>query len=387
MRRFGVGLVALALLSTAGCGASAEDTGDDVTVTSDAESVSQGPATQESAAQESAGFSIRGTIESLPQPVESSYPIAVGDLEAGAQALGLETPETAEEKRDWMTALGVARPDSAVTFLLPRDLSSETGMVEEPELGFDITQVSSWAEVGIRPDAQVLSGDFDEGTLSPDLIDLGEGVLSAGEGEDGYSSLEGRTPLRPIGQPLRVGQDGDRIVLSGNTRTVQNWLTGQGPTLAQDEAVLETADQLDALGAISGYFLVQPGGGSGIEALLGSSGTPELAEQLLAEMEQWAITQPFGVVAIGTAVDGAAARDIVVYHFGSESAAKDAAEQVERAWTEGKYQQGDPVTEMFTLVETAAQGSTVVAVLDREQARSDTLTMMLIRRDGPLNYL
>lgn len=375
MRRFGVGLVALALLGAAGCSASAQDTSDDVTDETQ-------PATQEAA-----GFSIRGTIESLPRPSDSSYPIAVGNLEAGAQAMGLEAPETAEEKRDWLTTLGVPDPESAVTFLLPRDLSSELGLTEEPELGFDLTQVSSWAEVGIRPDAVVLAGDFDEGTLSPDLIDLGNGVLSAGEGEDGYTDIESRTLLRPIGQPLRVGQDDDRVVLSGNTRTVENWLTGQGPTIADNDEVLETADQLDAVGAITGYFLVQPGGGAGIESLLGSSGTPEQAEQLLQEMEQWSITQPFGVVAVGTAVEDGSAQDVVVYHFGTESAAADAVEQVERAWNEGVSLEGGPVTELFSLADATVEGSTVVAVLDRESARSDTLTMMLVRRDGPLNYL
>ncbi len=376
-RRYGAGLVALALLGAAGCSTSGEDTGGVVTVTGDAESATQG----------TAGFSIRGTIESLPRPTEPSYPIAVGDLEAGAAAMGLQAPETVDERRDWMMALAVAGPDTAVTFLLPRDLSSDTGVAEEPELGFDITQVASVAEVGLQPDAVVLSGDFDEDTLSPDLVDLGDGVVSAGEGEDGYSDLEARTVLRPLGQPLRVAQDGDRIMLSGNTRTAQNWLTGQGPTLADEEAVLETADQLDALGAISGYFLVQPGGGAGMEALLGESASPEQVEQELSEMEQSSITTPFGVVAVGTTVEGTAVQDVVVYHFGSEAVAQDAVEEVERAWNDAQLLQGQPVVEMFSLDEVRAEGSAVIAVLDREEARSDTLTRMLVSRDGPLNYL
>lgn len=377
MRRFGVGIVALALLGAAGCGSSAEEAADGGTVTG-------GSAF---ATQESAEFSIRGTIESLPRPTDSSYPIAVGDIEAGAQLLGLEAPGTAEEKRDWITALGVASPDSAVTFLLPRDLSMEVGMAEEPELGFDITQVSSWAEVGFQPDAVTLAGDFDADTLSPDLIDLGDGVLSAGEGEDGYIYIEDRTPLRPIGQPLRVGQDADRIILSGNTRTVQNWLSGQGPTLSDEDDVLETADQLDALGAITAYFLVQPGGGAGIEAMLGPSVTPEQAEQRLTEMQEWAITQPFGVVAIGTTVQDTSAQDVVVYHFGSESAAESAVEQVERVWTESLTHQGLPTSDLFSLASVTAEGATVVAVLDREQADAGTLSQMLTRGEVALNYL
>lgn len=377
MRWLGVGIMGLALLGTAGCGAATERTSDDGAVTTEAGS----------ATPQAAGFSIRGTIESLPRPSDSSYPIAVGDLEAGARAMGLEPPETAEDKRDWLGALGIANDESAVTFLLPRDLSSEVGMAEEPELGFDLTHVSSWGEIGITPDAQLLVGDFDENTLSADLIDLGDGLLSAGEGEDGYADIEARTPLRPIGQPLRVGQDGDQVLLSGNTATVQNWLSGQGPTMADDDAVLETADQLDALEAITGYFMVQPGGGAGIESLLGASGTPEQAEQVLAEMEQWAITQPFGVVAVGTTVQGSTAQDVVVYHFGSESAAESALEQVERTWTDGTLLQGGPVTDLFSLTAATAEGSTVVVVLDREQARSDTLTTMLVRREVLLNYL
>lgn len=379
MRTIGVGLITLALLGSAGCSASSEAEAE----TSD----TAGTVTQQPQGGEAAAFSIRGSIESLPRPSDASYPIAVGDLAAGAQALGLEAPETAEEKQDWARALGVATPDSAVTLMLPRDLATVLSMEEEPELGFELTRVSSWAEIGFGPDAQVLTGDFDDDTLSPDLIDVGDGVRSAGEGEDLFSDLTQRTPLRPLGQPLRVGQDGDQIVLSSSTQTVANWLSRQGPALAEDAALLDTADQLDALGAVSGYFLVGPSGGAGIESMAGPSASPEEVEQRRATMEQELITQPFGVIAVGTVLEGTSAQDVVVYHFGSESVAAEALEQVERVWADGHLLSGAPIAEWFTVDQARADGATVVVLLDRAEARSDALTRMLVSRETPLTHL
>lgn len=380
MRPLGVAIITLVLLASAGCSTPPE-------AEALAEAEASARVTHAPQETETAAFSVRGSIESLPRPSDASYPIAVGDLAAGVQALGLEAPVTAEEKQDWGRALSVPSPGSAVTFMLPRDLTTALSLEEEPELGFDLTQVTSWAEVGFGPDAQVLTGDFDEDTLSPDLINIGDGVRSAGEGEDLYSNLEQRTALRPLGQPLRVGQDGDRIMLSSTTRTVANWLGGLGPTLAEDPGVLETADQLDAVGAISGYFLVDPSGGAGIESLVSASASPEEAKRRLAEMKQWSITQPFGVIAVGTVLEGTSARDVVVYHFGSESAAATAHEQVERAWADGLLLSGAPVAELFTVHEARAEGATVVVLLDRAEAGSDALTRMLVSREAPLNYL
>lgn len=378
--RAGAFVAALILLWVAGCSGAAGE-GEQADNTSGV----QAPG-ETSGVQAPGEFSIRGALEQLPRPSDDSYPITVGDLAAGARALDLAPPTTAEERGTWLNALGVADSETPVTFLLPRDLTSEFAMGEEPELGFDLSQVSWWAEAGLTPDAQLFTGDFDEATLSPDLVELGEGLHSAGEGEDGSTDVEGRTLLRPLGQPLRVGQQGDQILLSNHTRTVENWLSGQGPSLATEERVLETADRLDAAGAVSGYFLVQPGGGAGLDPL-GAAGSPEEAKQRLAELEEWAISIPFGVVAVGTAVDESTPRDLAVYHFGSESTAAEALEQVERAWTEGVLQDGSPVAERFTPTDVSAHGPTVVVTLERAEARSDTLVQILLQRDGPLNYL
>ncbi len=74
----------------------------------------------------------------------------------------------------------------------------------------------------------MLSGEFDDDMLSPDLTQVSEDVASAGDGEDFAPTFADVSAARPLGVPLRMSQDGGRIAASPSTSFVEEWVASVG---------------------------------------------------------------------------------------------------------------------------------------------------------------
>ena len=80
-------------------------------------------------------------------------------------------------------------------------------------LGWSLVDADAFVEQSTPPESfAVITGDFDETTLSPDLAEVADGVVSYGEGEDFDDQPD--QPSQPrrsaSGRPVRLAEDGDR---------------------------------------------------------------------------------------------------------------------------------------------------------------------------------
>lgn len=213
-----------------------------------------------------------------------------------------------------------------------------------PEFGFSLHEVDAFATIASFPPAiTVVSGDL---TPSAELVDLGNGLLSAGSGPDLSNDLENRTPARPLGRPHRVGATDGQIAISLSTPVIEEWLAG-GPTLATDPTVLAAAEALDRANVVSSMI---------------HWGDLAASSELVDDVEADALLQvPFDSVGIGaTAVDGLAAT-IVAYVYSDEAAAESALSEVESLWRDGTFfMRRLPISELFDVVSVERSANTVV---------------------------
>lgn len=318
-------------------------------------------------------------VAELPTPSEPAY-VSIGDIEGAAEQAGLERPSDAgeDEARTWMLDLAHST-DTGVFVPLPGRFMESFGRDGGDELGWDLTDVHTFAYAEAHPQvAMIVTGDFDEDTLSPELEDLGEGVFSAGSGGDFEQSLQDRTAVRPTGTPLRLAQDGNVIMLDAETDQVRAWAQGEDRvTFADDEemiAVAEALDDQDVYGAV-------------LTTWVGPLGPiPGAAAEAVEEM---AIEEPFGLLGLGWAMDDDEPTVLAVYHFGASDSAERALPQVESVWAEGRsIGTGQPLSEILTLQDITQDGPLVVATLHREHpAGLHNAHSMLLSSDLPFGYL
>ena len=323
-------------------------------------------------------FSVQDLFAELPM-VEDGGLIAAGDLEAATAAAGLDRPADAgaDGANEWL--LGLTRqPDTGVFVPVPGDFLNSFGQPGGDELGWDLSDVHTFAHHEGPPSRTVLvTGEFDADTLAADLHDAGEGVYSAGSGQDFEVDLAGRTALRPTGAALRLAQDGNRIMVSAQEQVVRDWVQGeQGSTLADHEAVMDLAAALDDRGVYSAALSVQAAPLQGL--------TPEH----MAVLEQWAVQEPFTTVGVGWAMDSEEPVVRAAYHFGTAEAAERGADQVQRLWQEGTSADGRPLTDRFALQQVDTDGAVVIADLHLAGGGAAPHPFhMLMTQDTPFGYL
>lgn len=219
------------------------------------------------------GYSVLGALGEIPaSAADDQYFVSTADVASAIESAGLERGSglDPEEHVDWVMALtaGTSPEETGHLFVPLTDTLgfSRLQQLEEfhGELGWSLANVDAFVEVDATPRrVLVVEGDVE---LAANLVEHEGGVVSAGEGDDLWVDLETRTAARPLGSPLRLTQNGRRIISSTTTEPVQAWLDGDGETLADNEelaAIANALDDADVLSAVIavGFEFGAPGGG------------------------------------------------------------------------------------------------------------------------------
>lgn len=294
------------------------------------------------------GFSVEAALAELPDPDEDDLrlTVVVADMAEAAEANEAgERPTSGDDEdlgRWFLTATGSGAPEdgevlppvfvpSAEVLGTQRLLSA--GEIEE-ELGWSVLDVDAVAEVLAPPFRfAVVTGDVGEDTLTDAGLEPDEdGVVSVGNGEDGETDPDAASAARPIGAPVRMAADGDRLAASSSTDAVADWVDGDPETLADRDDLRAVAAALDDADALSAYITTALDDEGGHTA-----------------------------VGIGWSVEDGESRITIAYAYGSEADAEDGADAVEAAFAGASQQTGRPLADLLALDEVEVDGDVVVA--------------------------
>lgn len=382
--RLAVGLLALAALNVP---ASADTT--DATNTTEITSPTSDSETGDDPT--AASTLVVDGLAQLPPRLLETWPIAyVADLDAATEADGLTRPTDPADTaavEEWITGLsgfaGVDEPPLNVAVALPASLTQDPEPAELADgAGWSIVDVATLAWGGALPDEfAVVGAGFADEALSPDLIEVTDGVVTDREGEDGAQDLDDPSGLDDLGRPIRFAVAGGRIAMGSSTPEVEAWLNGTAETLADDPSMLAVGAALDDASVVSAAVF-RPSDDD-----LGAAEPDQLAEELAGI----ALDQPYDALGLGWSVDddGAAAITLA-YHFASADIATESAERLERIFTDGTtIGRGTPISDSFELRDvTATDEVAVVTVRPSDDAEPDAyIVRWLIQGELPFVVL
>lgn len=324
---------------------------------------------------------IRAGLAQLPQPEGDEYTVRVVDLDAATEAAGLERPTELdpESLAAWVAPLSGQPSDGSyapVVAPMP-ELTNPTAGMKAQEFhdiaGWSTVDISSYAEVVDRPQSFAsLTGNFDDSTLDH-LPEVGDGVRTVGEGEDGEGDLTGTTVVQPTGAPVRMAQRDGRLGGSSSTAAVEDWLDGPEVPLSDESTMSSLADALDEQGAVSAQFAV--GGDFSAGTTLG---TPRATARVGPLPEH-----AFDAVAIGWLVPDGGPRLVVAYHFSDEGAAASSVDPITEVFASGRDMHGRALSEAFAVDEVTAKGEVVTAILEPHDGAQAKIHSRLQTRDAP----
>ncbi|WP_459974811.1 hypothetical protein [Nocardioides pyridinolyticus] len=176
----------------------------------------------------SGGWSVAGSVAQLPALEDGPLWITTADLDAVAEANGLETPDGVDDATpDWLATM-TGRDDAAAVVVPPNFARASTpdGLVEST--GFWWGAADSFASVAVPSEE-----------------------LSVFEGED-LGEPEATDPLQ-----VATTDDG-AVAVSVSDALLQDWVDGGATTLDGDEQVTTVAGALDEAGAISAVIVGVP---------------------------------------------------------------------------------------------------------------------------------
>ena len=308
------------------------------------------------------GVTMVELLDRIPLPVYEaargerlqSVEVELTDYNAASDLAGLDRPDASDQDAafEWLVELTTAASDGSGFAIFPAsfpDLNAAR-LADEvaAELGFSILNVDRAATITAFPQFfAVVEGANVQ--LSPDLVDLGGGLMSAGEGEDLAQNLDARTAARPFGEPLRLASSGGLVGASKSSSAVEAWLADGPSMLAVDEFAI-AAEALDSAGSVTAY-LVQAD----------FSGLEFLAEEAAAVGFD-GFASPFSTIGIGTTMIDGRGASAVVYVFADESAAATAAPVVEMLWRSAPLAGGDETMADYFDVQTVEQQGRAVLV-------------------------
>jgi hypothetical protein len=339
------------------------------------------------------GYSVKGALAELPAGAhDDGSLISTGDLAAATELLGLDRPEQADGESvvRWLGPLTTTSGEDGRFGPLFVPLGevfnvqrlNEVAAYDEA-LGWSVIDVDAFVEYSAPPNLfAVVAGDLDDATLSSDLDEVSEGVVTYGDGDDLEQNLEAPNPVDPLGRPIRLAQDGDRIAASFSTPMVEEWVAGADETLADDEALASVAEALDEADVVAAVLTAAQGG---IDPLVGGELSPEQLEAVMAQVEEQVPPAPFDVVGIGWGADEGEAAIEVAYHFSSADDASEAVGSFERLYGEGtSLVTNEPISDQLTLDDVTADGEVVAVSLTLpDDSRPQVIYDMLFRRDLP----
>jgi hypothetical protein len=343
-------------------------------------------------------YSVRGALAEVPTAAvgDELTEIRTADLAAATEQLDLERPAAAadfEAVWEWLAPLtGVASgegadPEFAPLFIPLGEVFNYRQLREISEydeaLGWSLVDVDAYVEYSTPPRTfAVVTGDFDDATLSPELVEVSDGIVSYGDGDDGEVNPEEPNAVDRVGRPLRLAQDGDRIAASLMTALVAEWVAGPDETLADDDALSSVADALDDADVVAAVLTSVEGG---LQYLGGGTLTPAQLARIEQQVEQQVPAAPYDAVGFGWGIDGGEAMITVAYHFSSDDEASDAVDSFELLYTEGvSLVSRQPISDLVTLEDVTADGDIVsVSLTLPAGSRPQIIYQMHIQRDLP----
>jgi hypothetical protein len=300
--------------------------------------------------------------------------ISMGDTVQSAELAELPRPDTddLDASREWYLDLAIARPVEAggtgYSFVgtdFPR-FDAAIGQIEdfEEEFGFTPFAIDSFISI-VEPSASVqmavFAGDL---TLSDNLIEVGGGIVSVGDGDDFQTDLENRTTFRSLGRPHRVAASDGLVAVSLSTPLIEDWLAG-GESLADDGDLAAAATALDAGGSVAATLLASE--------FASFDGSPSPIES------------PFSVVGLGTAEVEGAAGNVIVYVFDDAAAADAARPAIETGWTRGDLASLDgTAADFFDIVSVEQDDRLVVVTANVTDIATTRTPLEMLLRGEPL---
>jgi len=295
-------------------------------------------------------YSVADALGELPADLGADVYISTADLDAVCEANGCERPDGVDDEegaQTWAREMAGATDDPGTLVYAPIPWallarSSSFGEFQD-QLGWSLVDVDSYISFEMPPEAfTVVSGDA---TLSDDLIDLDDGIVTTSEANDLAPNPSEISPADEMGRPVRLAEDDSRIAMSVTTPPVEAWTGGPDEALASDEGLNAVATALDDADVVSAVIQRgDPGGtvnGEGIEAVLA----------------------PFESVGIGWSADDDEATATVVYQHASTDAADANADAIQSMFDESApTATGQPVSDLFTL-EGASTDDSVLTVM------------------------
>lgn len=351
--------VALALLTASACGAPARDGGDGADGDRD--------------------FSIGSTLDQVPATDLEEYTVRIADVDAATEAAGLERPDDPGDEAataQWLAPLTGQRSQDGYApiplFLPELTVRSTLNLAEFDDLaGWSLVDVASYADIPEAPGRfTVIAGDVDDDTLAH-LPEVGDGVRTVGEGEDGRGDLSGRNAVQSTGAPVRMAQRDGQLAASDSTAVVKDWLSGPSEPLTTDPTVDSLADALDEAGSVSALMSV------GHDF---SADSQPVSEQSFGPLPP----SDFDAVALGWSADDDEPVVTIAYHFADEAAASDSVESLREVFEDGTDSRGTRLSDSLALGEITAQGPVVTATLStKEDGAHADLATRLRQRDAP----
>lgn len=320
---------------------------------SEAESDQAGPATD---------ASMTELLDRIPLDVyelateESTVQIELVDYLAVTELTGLPRPPAtdAEAALDWLVAVSTNRAEPAGFAILPATFP-DMGATSRPEevaaeLGFSALDIDQIAVLSALPlSFAVVSGESVQ--LAPTLVELGDGVVTAGEGEDFELSLDSITAARPFGAPIRLAERDGVIAASSSTPAIESFVAGTPSALDVPELAL-VVEALDSAGSVSALLLKSD--------FWRIDAEPDVSEALGFTP----VSVPFNTIGIGMTTSGDRAAVAAAYVFADESSAAIAGPELEELWRSSPLllQQGTLISDWFDVNSVEVRGRAVLVI-------------------------
>lgn len=338
------------------------------------------------------GDGIAGHLASLPaRSGNDPSTVAFGDLATAAELADvdlteLEIPSSGDadamqpllQAVNAMTGGPVDESESSSVAAVTPDAAHVERLVElaafVEEVGWSVLDVDRFVEYQVPPNVvTVMEGRFDEDRLNEALGEPDDGVWVVGD-PDGDLSLNDVSAARPIGEALWLSLvDDDRLVVTRTAEDMEAVRSGEGESLADEDALTTLAEALDGEDVYSAVLHDGPMG-----ADLGRV-TPEQVEAMCEE----ALPEP--VVAVGTGITDDDGPVMVLAHLHADGDAAEANAEALEALVAGgaSMRTREPWSETLEVDSVEADGNVTVARLRLvEPSRAGLWRRILLERDN-----
>ena len=292
--------------------------------------------------------------------------IAYSDLDAATELSDLERPDSIGDTDtlvDWAQRISVVvstEDDSPTIAAIMPEATNPTMLLSigefRDEVGWSLLDVGAFIEFQQPPlRFTVIDGSIDAADIDNAVGTVDDGIWSVGEGDDFAIDLDGQTAARPLGAPLRMAQHGGLFAVASSRPSVESWLAAE-PSLADNDALVGVAEQLDDAGAYTAYLLDD------------APGTE---------------TNPYDAIGVGQSVDDDGPLGLFVYHYADEATANDAADTVTGLFEGQSDQTRVPWSDVFSSFDVVADGDAVVVrVRFADERPPGVLWQILFGRDN-----